>query len=57
VSKHDLLKHQLLIQRSTDYPAYELYTDVLQKGIFKETGKQLRLIVDKHRKVEQVEMQ
>ena len=41
----------------TDYPAYELYTDVLRKGIFHQTGKQLRLIVDKHRKVEQVELQ
>jgi len=39
------------------YPAYELYTDVLRKGIFRQTGKQLRLIVDKHRKVEEVEMQ
>ncbi|KER00041.1 hypothetical protein AUEXF2481DRAFT_7 [Aureobasidium subglaciale EXF-2481] len=39
------------------YPAYELYTDVLRKGIFKETGKQLRLVVNKQRKVEEVEIQ
>jgi D-glycerate 3-kinase len=47
----------LLIRQSTDYPAYELYTDVLRKGIFHQTGKQLRLTVDKQRKVEQVEIQ
>ncbi len=39
-----------------DYPAYELYTDVLRRGIFDgEKGKQLRLIVDKNRRVEEVE--
>jgi D-glycerate 3-kinase len=46
-----------LTHEFTDYPAYELYTDVLRKGIFQQTGKQLRLTVDKHRKVEEVEMQ
>lgn len=44
-------------QRCTDYPAYELYTDVLRKGIFHQTGKQLRLVVNKQRKVEEVELQ
>ena len=44
-------------QRHTDYPAYELYTDVLRKGIFQQTGKQLRLVVNKQRKVEEVELQ
>lgn len=38
------------------YPCYELYTDVLRKGIFRdEAGKQLRLVVGKDRKVKQVE--
>lgn len=44
-------------RRYTDYPAYELYTDVLRKGIFQQTGKQLRLVVNKQRKVEEVELQ
>ncbi|THX31376.1 putative uridine/cytidine kinase [Aureobasidium pullulans] len=39
------------------YPAYELYTDVLRKGIFHQTGKQLRLVVNKQRRVEEVEIQ
>lgn len=38
----------------TDYPAYELYTDVLRKGIFDEPGKQLRLVVGRDRKVKEV---
>ena len=39
-----------------DYPAYELYTDVLRNGIFgDEKGKQLRLIVDKNRRVKEVQ--
>lgn len=36
------------------YPAYELYTENLRKGVFKEgksKGRQLRLIVSSHRKV------
>lgn len=38
-----------------DYPAYELYTDVLRTGIFGEDkGKQLRLVVDKNRRVKDV---
>jgi len=55
--KTNTSRRHLLTRQSTDYPAYELYTDVLRKGIFHQTGKQLRLIVDKHRKVEQVELQ
>ena len=39
-----------------DYPAYELYTDVLRNGIFgSEKGKQLRLLVDKNRRVKDVQ--
>ena len=38
-----------------DYPAYELYTDVLRNGIFDdEEDKQMRLVVDKNRKVKEV---
>jgi len=40
-----------------DYPAYELYTDVLRSGIFPgETGKgrQLRLVVGEDRRVREV---
>ncbi|KAL1301993.1 hypothetical protein AAFC00_002447 [Neodothiora populina] len=37
------------------YPAYELYTDVLRNGIYPgEAGKQLRLVVDKARKVKEI---
>jgi D-glycerate 3-kinase len=39
----------------SDYPAYELYTDVLRNGIFGgEEGKQLRLIVGRDRRVKEV---
>lgn len=37
-----------------DYPAYELYTEVLRKGIYPEPGRQLRLVVGKDRKVKDV---
>lgn len=37
-----------------DYPAYELYTDVLREGIYKEPGKQLRLVVGSDRRVKEV---
>ena len=38
-----------------DYPAYELYTDVLRNGIFAdEKGKQLRMVVDKNRRLKEV---
>ena len=39
------------------YPAYELFTDTLRKGVFKGSdskGKQLRLVVDRQRKVKEV---
>ncbi|KAK4939975.1 hypothetical protein LTR10_019827 [Elasticomyces elasticus] len=41
------------------YPAYELYTDTLRDGVFKDTkthwqGRQLRLIVGEDRKVKEV---
>lgn len=40
---------------TADYPAYELYTDVLRHGIFaSEKGKQLRLVVCKDRRVKEV---
>lgn len=36
------------------YPAYELYTDGIRSGIFKNTpGRQLRMVVGKDRKVKQ----
>lgn len=39
-----------------DYPAYELYTEVLRNGIFgDDKGKQLRLVVDKSRRVKDVQ--
>jgi D-glycerate 3-kinase len=37
-----------------DYPAYELYTEVLRDGIFPESGRQLRLVVGKDRRVKDV---
>jgi hypothetical protein len=37
-----------------DYPAYELYTEVLRKGIYPESGRQLRLVVGKDRRVKDV---
>ena len=54
------LSHPYTIARvnadeQTDYPAYELYTDVLRNGIYEgETGRQLRLVVGHDRKVQQV---
>lgn len=38
------------------YPAYELYTEQLREGVFKDgrEGKQLRLVVEKDRKVNEV---
>jgi len=42
--------------RTADYPAYELYSDVLRKGIYPgEKGKQLRLVVGKDRRVKEVQ--
>ena len=37
-----------------DYPAYELYTEVLRQGIYPESGRQLRLVVGKDRRVKDV---
>jgi D-glycerate 3-kinase len=37
-----------------DYPAYELYTEVLRNGICPEPGRQLRLVVGKDRRVKEV---
>jgi D-glycerate 3-kinase len=45
-------QHVLTVK--ADYPAYELYTEVLRNGIFEERGKQLRLVVGKDRKVKEV---
>ena len=40
-----------------DYPAYELYTDVLRQGIFpQDKGKQLRLVVGEDRRVREVQV-
>lgn len=37
------------------YPAYELYTDKMRKGVFKDRpGRQLRMVVGRDRKVKQV---
>ena len=45
----------MLTRSFADYPAYELYTDVLRDGIFSdEKGKQLRMVVGKDRKVKEV---
>ena len=57
VSIRDLSKLGSILLTYTDYPAYELYTDVLRKGLFHQTGKQLRLVVNKQRRVEEVEIQ
>lgn len=37
-----------------DYPAYELYTEVLRQGIYPESSRQLRLVVGKDRRVKDV---
>lgn len=37
-----------------DYPAYELYTAVLRRGIYSQKGRQLRLVVGKDRRVKEV---
>ena len=36
-----------------DYPAYELYTNVLREGIYPEKERQLRLVVGKDRRVKE----
>lgn len=45
-----------LIVYITDYPAYELYTETLRKGIFDKKDKQMRLIIGRHRRVSIVEV-
>lgn len=46
----------LIAYLTKDYPAYELYTETLRAGIFKdEKGKQLRLVVGKDRRVKSVQ--
>jgi hypothetical protein len=40
----------------TDYPAYELYTEALRKGIFPNKGRQMKLVVGKDRKVKSVSL-
>ena len=43
--------------RTADYPAYELYSEVLRNGIFPgEKGKQLRLVVGKDRRVKEAQV-
>lgn len=38
-----------------DYPAYELYTEVLRAGVFGlDSGRQLRLVVGRDRRVKKV---
>lgn len=45
----------MLKRRISDYPAYELYTDVLRAGIFPDAkGKQIRLVVGRDRRVKAV---
>ena len=54
---HDTFLREGSLTSVPDYPAYELYTDVLRQGIFpEEKGKQLRLVVGKDRKVQEVEI-
>ncbi|KAG8531600.1 uncharacterized protein KY384_003230 [Bacidia gigantensis] len=36
------------------YPAYELYTDGLRDGVFATSGRQLRLVINKDRRVERL---
>lgn len=54
-----------VLTRLTDYPSYELFTDTLRNGVFKPAhessanpadwqGRQLRLVVDRNRKVQEV---
>ncbi len=37
------------------YPAYELFTETLRKGVFEDKGRQLRIVVGQDRKVVSVE--
>lgn len=53
VSDADISMNECVLT-PTDYPAYELYTEVLRKGIYPEPGRQLRLVVGKDRRVKDV---
>jgi D-glycerate 3-kinase len=55
----------MLIVFVPDYPSYELFTETLRDGVFKPSahhpstasdwqGRQLRLIVDRNRRVQEV---
>lgn len=57
VSDYEVETSESVADIILDYPAYELYTDVLRKGIFSgEKGKQLRLVVGRDRRVKEVEI-
>ena len=57
-----------ILTEDTDYPSYELFTETLREGTFKPVphattasapptgweGRQLRLVVDKNRRVQEV---
>lgn len=48
----EIEKYPLIL---TDYPSYELFTDTLRSGVFGEdSGRQLRLVVGKDRRVKKV---
>jgi len=52
-SRHHTLTWCMLTER--DYPAYELYTEVLRAGVFgHHSGRQLRLVVGRDRRVKKV---
>lgn len=46
-----------ILTYGTDYPAYELYSDVLRSGVFEKTsGMQLRLTLAEDRRVRTMEV-
>jgi D-glycerate 3-kinase len=49
-----LLLPSFLTSKATDYPAYELFSDALRRGLFEDEGRQLRLIVGKDRRVKYI---
>lgn len=52
--KRPIDMHEGYLLTTVDYPAYELYTEVLRNGIYPEPGRQLRLVVGKDRRVKDV---
>lgn len=61
--KSELVQQPLTV--SPDYPSYELFTETLREGVFKPAahrsegssegrGRQLRLVVDRNRRVQEV---